>query len=104
MPDKHQPVREPLFEQLFRDLMSGSAHAPQEDGVRKYIGHRLGNGAHLEEVLEEEYVRRNCSEEEVNTIIMDPRLIHEDRESLRRLFESGDLDPTSTARPRRRPQ
>ena len=84
--------------------MSGSAHAPQEDGVRKYIGHRLGNGAHLEEVLEEEYVRRNCSEEEVNTIIRDPRLIHEDRESLRRLFESGDLDPTSAVRPRQRPQ
>lgn len=100
MTRKDEPAPEPVIGKLFGDLFGGSGHAMNEDQVREYIAHRLDHGAHLPEVLREEYVRRNCTEEELNEIIRDPRLVHEDRMSLRRLFESGELDPTSV--PRRR--
>ncbi|MBA3423394.1 MAG: hypothetical protein H0U04_02430 [Rubrobacter sp.] len=93
------PAREPVFERIFGNLFSGSGHTPRGERVREYIGHRLCQGAHLEDVLQDEYVRRNCTQEEIDGIIQDPRLIHEDRESLHRLFESGELAPV--ARPRR---
>lgn len=99
---KHdEPAREPAFEKVFGNLFSGPGHTPREEKVREYIGHRLGHGAHLEEVLQEEYVRRHCSQEQIDAIVRDPRLIHEDRESLHRLFESGELDPDSTPHSRR---
>lgn len=100
MTAKDEPAREPVFERIFGNLFGGIGHAPQEEKVREYIAHRLAHGAHLEEVLEEEYVRRNCTREKLDAIIQDPRLIHEDRESLHRLFESGELAPVAR-RPRR---
>lgn len=100
MPERNDSVREPFFVELFGNLFGGSGRASQEDKVREYVARRLGHGAHLAEVIQEEYVRRNCSEEEVNEIIRNPRLIHDDRVSLQRLFESGELDPASARRPR----
>jgi vacuolar-type H+-ATPase subunit B/Vma2 len=97
---KDESVQVPVIEKLVGDIFGGSGHSMNEDKVRVYIAHRLDHGAHLAEVLREEYVRRNCSEEEVNAIVRDSRLVHEDRVSLRRLFESGELDPTSATRPR----
>lgn len=97
---KDEPVREPLFERLFGNLFSGPGHTPPEERVREYISYRLCRGAHLADVLREDYVRRNCSEEQINAIIQDPRLIHEDRVSLHRLFESGELDPVPARRRR----
>lgn len=97
---KHESVQRPVLEQFVGDLFGGSGHAMNEDKVRGYIAHRLDHGAHLAEVLQDGYVRRTCSEEEVDEIIRDPRLVHHDRVSLRRLFESGELDPTSAPRPR----
>lgn len=86
---------------MFGNLFSGPGHSRREEKVREYIGHRLSHGAHLEEVLREEYVRRHCSQEEIDAIVRDPRLIREDRESLHRLFESGEMDPGSAPRSRR---
>ena len=100
MTAKDEPAQEPVFERIFGNLFGGIGHTPQEEKVREYIAHRLCHGAHLEEVLGEEYVRRNCTREKLDAIIQDPRLIHEDRESLHRLFESGELAPV-TRRPRR---
>ena len=93
-----EPTHEPLFERLFGNFFSGSGRTQQEDKVREYIRHRLNHGAHLAEVLQEEYVLRNCSKDEVDEIIRDPRLIHENREGLKRLFKSGELDPISIRR------
>ena len=73
---------------------------PREEKAREHIAHRLCHGAHLEEVLGEEYVRRNCIREKLDAIIQAPRLIHEDQESLDRLFESGELAPVARC-PRR---
>ena len=100
MPKRNDSVREPVFVKLFGNLFGGSGRVSQEDKVRQYVAHRLGHGAHLAQVIHEEYVRRNCSEEEINEIIRDPRLVHDDRLSLQRLFESGELDPVPAWRPR----
>ncbi len=104
MSNADEPAHEPVFEKVFGDLFGGSGHSRREEEVREYIAHRLGHGAHLEEVLKEGYVRRHCPQEEIDAIIRDPRLIHESRKSLRRLFESGELDPSSSPRPRRGPR
>ena len=100
MPKRNDSVREPFFVKLFGNLFGGSGRALQEDKVRRYVAHRLEHGAHLAEVIREGYVHRTCSEEEINEVIRDPRLIHDDRVSLRRLFESGELDPAFARRPR----
>ncbi len=98
MPKRNDPVREPSFKKLFGNLFGGSGRLSQEDKVRQYVAHRLGHGAHLAEVIREEYVRRNCSREEIDEIIRDPRLIHDDRVSLQRFFKSDELDPASARR------
>jgi hypothetical protein len=41
---------------------------------------RLKGGAHLEYVVEEAYVRRNASREEVDEVICNPELVHAARE------------------------
>ena len=48
-------------------------------------------------MLQEEYVRRNASSEEIETILDNPRLVETAREEMRKDFSSGELDP------RRRP-
>ena len=72
-----------------------STHQPteREQKVAEYIIHRLGEGAHLGDVVEEEYVRRNASPLEIEEICSDPRLIEAAREYLKRDFDSGELDP-----------
>ena len=66
----------------------------RERKVIEYIIHRVGDGAHLRDVLGEEYVRRNASSEEVEDILENPRLVEAARESMKEDFTSGDLDPT----------
>ena len=39
------------------------------------------------------YVRRNCSQGEIDEIIMNPELVHHCREHLEHVFGSGELDP-----------
>lgn len=87
-----QEERTPL-EGLFERIFKGNPRAAREARVREYIIHRTRQGASLREVLQEEYVRRNCSRDELNEVVRDPRLIHEAREELRRLFTDGRLDP-----------
>jgi len=72
-----------------------STHNPseREERVAEYIIHRLGDGAHLGDVVQEEYVRRNASPLEIEEILSDPRLIEAAHEHLKRDFDSGELDP-----------
>ena len=72
-----------------------STHQPseREQRVAEYIIHRLGDGAHLGDVVEEEYVRRNASPLEIEEICSDPRPIEAAHEYLRQDFDSGELDP-----------
>ena len=50
-------------------------------------------GANLQNVLEEEYVRRNASRGEIDEIASNPQVVEAARESLQEEFKSGDLDP-----------
>jgi hypothetical protein len=43
--------------------------------------------------VQEDYVRRNCSQAEIDEIVNAPELIHACREHLEEAFRSGELDP-----------
>jgi hypothetical protein len=69
------------------------SRAEREERVLRYIIHRISEGVALPEVLEEPYVRRNCSESEVNELESGPELIRAARERLEQAFGSEELDP-----------
>jgi len=76
--------------------MFGREHGPRaerEEKVLRYIVHRLDEEARLRDVLQEPYVRRNCTQEMVDEIIRNPELVHACREHMERVFGSGELDP-----------
>ena len=74
-------------------LFSIDYHSEREERVVEYIIHRIGEGAHLRDVLGEEYVRRNASSEEIDQILDNPRLVQTAHEKMREEFSSGRLDP-----------
>ncbi len=83
---------------FWRRLFSTNKRSAREERVIGYIVHRIGEGASLREVTQEEYVRRNASAAEVEEILQNPKLLESAHEHLREDFDSGELDP------RRRPQ
>lgn len=74
-------------------LLFGEEHSEAENKVLEYVAHRLKAGAHLRDVLEEEYVVRNTTQTQRNELLTDPRLIQRDREGLQEEFESDELKP-----------
>jgi hypothetical protein len=68
-------------------------HSAREERVVEYIIHRLREGANLQEVIEEEYVRRNASPAEIEEICSRPELVQAAREHMEQDFGSEDLDP-----------
>ena len=68
-------------------------HSVREERVVEYIIHRLGEGASLQEILREEYVRRNASPVEVDDICSRPELVQAARERMEKDFSSGEIDP-----------
>jgi hypothetical protein len=78
----------------FWDKLFGTNNrSGRQDKVLEYVIHRIEDGANLREVLQEEYVRRNATTEEVQGILENPRLIEAAGEQLREDFSSGKLDP-----------
>jgi hypothetical protein len=45
----------------FWDMVLGSYPSEREDLVLEYVIHRLGDGANLEDIVREQYVRRHAS-------------------------------------------
>jgi hypothetical protein len=74
-------------------LFSLDYHSAREERVVEYILHRLSEGASLQEIVREEYVRRNASPVEVEEICSKPELVQAAREHMQRDFSSEDLDP-----------
>ena len=72
---------------------SNPSQAGREEKVLRYIIHRIDEDAHLHQVLREPYVRRNCSQVEIDEIRNNPELVHACRENLEEAFRSGELDP-----------
>jgi hypothetical protein len=75
-------------------LFFGGGSSDRERRVLEYIIHRISDGANLREVIQEEYVRRNASPDEVQDIIENPKLVEAAHEEMRKDFYSGDLDPS----------
>jgi hypothetical protein len=73
-------------------------HSAREERVIEYITHRLHDGASLQEILEESYVRRLASPVEVEEICSKPELVQAARQQMEQYFHSEELDP------RRRPR
>ena len=84
--------RRSLWQRLFGGGGSTSLSQRQEK-VLQYIVGRMNEGAPLPEVLEEEYVRRNCSRSEIEQIVSSPELIRAAREQLGESFRSDDFKP-----------
>lgn len=74
-------------------LFGGRGPSARERRVLEYIVHRVNEGANLQEVLEEEYVRRNASRGEIDEIASNPQVVEAARESMEQEFKSGNLDP-----------
>ncbi len=74
-------------------LTSIEYHFAREERVMEYIAHRLADGVGLQEVLQEEYVRRNASPVEVEEICSKPELVQAARERMEQDFRSEELDP-----------
>ena len=79
-------------------LFNLSYHTAREERVVEYILHRLSEGASLQEVVGEEYVRRNASPAEVEEICSRPELVQAAREHMEQDFASGEIDPTRRPR------
>ena len=79
-----------VFGQFF---FGDPSRAEREEKVLRYIIHRMNEDADLHEVLQEEYVQRNCSQAEIDEIINDPELVHAAREHMEQVFGSGELTP-----------
>ncbi len=78
----------------FWDRLFGTNNrSRRQEKVLEYVIHRIEDGANLRQVLQEEYVRRNASAEEVQRILENPKLIEAAGEQLREDFSSGKLDP-----------
>jgi hypothetical protein len=78
----------------FWDRLFGTPRrSGRQEKVLEYVIHRIGDGANLREVLQEEYVRRNASPEEIRSMLENPRLVQAAGEQLREYFSSGELDP-----------
>jgi hypothetical protein len=69
------------------------SRAEREEKVLRYIIHRIDEDGELHEVLEEPYVRRNCSQDEIDEIRSNPDLVYACREHTEKFFHSGKLDP-----------
>ena len=80
-----------FFGQFFFD--GNPSRAEREEKVLRYIVHRVNEDAALREVLGEPYVRRNCSQAEIDEILSRPELVHACREHLEQGFRFGELDP-----------
>jgi nucleotide-binding universal stress UspA family protein len=74
-------------ERSFWDILLGPYPSEREVKVLEYIIHRLGDGARLEEIVQEEYVRRYASPEEVSDILENPRLVEGARKKIEEDFE-----------------
>jgi hypothetical protein len=80
---------------LKRMFFGSHVRPEREEKVLRYVIHRTNEGAFLHEVVREDYVRRNCSQAEIEKIAQDPELVHACRKHLWRTFRSSELDPTS---------
>ncbi len=86
---------ERVWTRIFGD---GSRRPARIEKVIEYVTFRLHEGARLEEVLQEEYVRRQTAPHEVEQVVSDLRIVEAARGRMHQEFGSEEMSP------RRRPQ
>jgi hypothetical protein len=82
--------RPSFWQRLFGRAGSSSLSARQQK-VSDYILARMESDVPLQEVLREDYVRRNCSQAEVERIVSDPEFIETARQRLGESFRSEEF-------------
>ena len=90
MPSEDEPTREPFLKKWF---FGSAERAEREEKVLQYIIHRMNDGAPLHEVMQEDYVRRNCSQSKIHELVNAPEVVHACRAQLWETFRSGELEP-----------
>jgi hypothetical protein len=86
MPNRDERAREPSLRKLF---LGSHVRAEREEKVLRYIIHRVNESAPLHDVVQEDYVRRNCTQAEIDELVNAPELVHACRENLWQTFKSG---------------
>ena len=71
------------WKSLWSRLFGRRRRTAREERVLQYVGHRLQNGARLQEVVRDEYVRRMATEEEVRRMLADPKVAESTRGRMR---------------------
>jgi hypothetical protein len=79
------------FWQRFFGRTGTSSLSQRQQNVLQYIISRIDENVPLQEVLQEEYVRRNTSRAEVAQIISNPEFIAAARERLGESFRSDEF-------------
>lgn len=74
-------------------LFGSQGPSVREQRVLEYVVHRLNEGANLQDVADEEYVRRNASQNQIDEILSNPKTVEAARERMQEEFSSGDFDP-----------
>ncbi len=95
MPNEDEPTHEPILKKW---LFGSSARTEREEKVLRYIIHRMNEETPLHDVIREDYVRRNCSQDKIHELINDPEVVHACREHLWQTFRSGELEPIRAPR------
>ena len=84
--------RQSLWRRLF-GRTGGSRLSARQEKVLHYIIQRINQDVPIQEVLKEEYVRRNTSRTELEEIMSSPELIEAARERLGESFRSEEFKP-----------
>ena len=87
-PNVEIPEETSFWERLFDDRYRSG----RQERVISYVVHRLGDGANLGEVTQEEYVRRLASPAEVEEIIRNPKLVEAARRKMQEGFRQAEED------------
>ena len=79
-----------FWQRLFGRTGSSSL-SPRQQKVSDYIIGRMEKDVPFQQVLREDYVRRNCSQAEVEQIVSSPEFIESAREHLGESFGSEEF-------------
>lgn len=67
--------------------------SPRQERALQYVIGRIDKGVPLQDALQEEYVRRNCSRMEINQIAGSPEVVEAARRQMRESLHSQEVRP-----------
>lgn len=79
-------------------IFGSPGESAREQRVLDYVVNRINEGAALEDIAEEEYVRRNATRDQIDDLLSNPQIVEAAREKMQAAFESGELDPENRPR------